>query len=152
MKKENARLINIENYRERKAAREATQALLERSGLKSQIPKMPRRLNSKQKIWWKRIMQKVDKSLLLPADVFALELLVSALAMYDRTKEEAEKRGRPSIYKTMLRDLRVQISQLLEKFFLTPDCFVEEGWLEQVGRKKNAWPKYKIKPEGDFDW
>lgn len=75
-------------------------------------------------------MQKVDKSILLPCDTLALEMLVSVLAQYDRAKREFEEKGKPPVMRKILKDIRAQISSGLESFFLTPQCLIEKGWMD----------------------
>lgn len=53
---------------------------------KSNIPKMASGLSPESKHWWRRVMRRIDKSILIPADCFALMLLSDALADYHKLK------------------------------------------------------------------
>jgi len=61
---------------------------------KNNIPRMPRGLSLESKRCWKRIMRKIDKSILIPGDSFALMLLCDALSGYDETKKALTEKGK----------------------------------------------------------
>jgi len=59
------------------------------------IPRMPRDMAPNCKKWWRRILKAMDTSLLMPCDVFCLEMCCMSLAVYERMKKDM--RLRPDI-------------------------------------------------------
>jgi len=91
--------------------------------MKSNLPVMPDDMHPRCKKWWKRILKVVDRSALMPIDVFSLQMFSTNLAIYERMKKDV--RLRPDIYrgvkenKKMLSDWEEMLEMSFDKFLLS---------------------------------
>jgi phage terminase small subunit len=63
----------------------------------SNIPTMPKNLSPSSKHWWRKLMNVIDQSVLIPADGIALTLLCDVLSEYERILDQS--RNAESIYR-----------------------------------------------------
>jgi len=94
--------------------------------MKSNIPKMPKDLHPRCKKWWSRILRVVDKSVLLPCDVYCLQMASMNLAIFERMKKDL--RLRPDIYRgvkenrKMLSDWEKILTESFDKLLLSQEA------------------------------
>jgi len=90
------------------------------------IPKMPKDMPLQCKKWWKRIMSVVNVDILLPCDVFCLEMACSSLAVHERMVKDVGLKN--DIYKgrnedqKMLSDSEKILTMSFNQLLLSQDA------------------------------
>ena len=89
------------------------------------IPKMPKDMPLQYKRWWRRIMKVIDKSVLMPCDVFCLEMACTNLGVYERMAKDIKRRGTKVIYlddKKMLSDWEKILTMSFDQLLLSREA------------------------------
>jgi len=95
--------------------------------VKSNLPNMPKDMSSQCKRWWRRILKVIDTSVLLPCDVFCLEMACMNLAVYEKMSKDIKKqRGRNEVIylddKKMLFDWEKILTMSFDQLLLSREA------------------------------
>jgi len=93
--------------------------------MKSNIPVMPKDMHPRCKKWWRRILKAMDTSVLLPCDVFCLEMACMNLAIRERMAKDIKRRGTKVIYlddKKMLSDWEKILTMSFDQLLLSQEA------------------------------
>jgi len=94
--------------------------------MKSNVPKMPKNMPLQCKRWWRRILQVVDQSVLMPCDVYCLEMACMSLAVHERMVKDVGLKN--DIYKgrnedqKMLSDSEKILTMSFNQLLLSQDA------------------------------
>jgi hypothetical protein len=91
-----------------------------KSKKESNLPKMPRGLSPDSKKVWKQLLRKIDHSILLPCDGFALMLLSDALGGREKLKRELIDQSNRKEFSELLKLQNDMVIVGLNQFFLSP--------------------------------
>jgi len=94
--------------------------------MKSNLPVMPEDMHPRCKKWWRRIMKEVDRSVLLPCDVYCLQMASTNCAIFEKMAKDIKQKGRNKVIylddKKMLSDWEKILTMSFDQLLLSREA------------------------------